>query len=199
MKKNRVLLLLLLLSISTYAQNPGISSISPATANAGSSVVINGTNFTGNEIVYFGTARATVTAHTGSTLTVTVPLAGSYDYVSVTNYTSNYSAFSRQPYLITFCGEDINSASFSNYVQTSNGGQVGANPSQIIAADLDYDGKNDFIACNKSFGDISVHRNNYSGILSNALSKTVFGSSLGALEAIATADFDEDGRKDIAV
>jgi len=60
---------------------PIISSFSPASGQTGSSVIINGSNFSTTpsaNIVYFGAVKAIVTSANTNTLTVTVPARAIY-------------------------------------------------------------------------------------------------------------------------
>ncbi|MCU0322272.1 MAG: IPT/TIG domain-containing protein, partial [Chitinophagaceae bacterium] len=79
--KANLSLLFFFLSFFAMAQ-PTITSFSPLQAKPGDVVTITGTNFnttTTNNIVFFGATKATVTAATATSLTVTVPLGATYD------------------------------------------------------------------------------------------------------------------------
>ena len=74
-----------LTSTVSYLVPPTITSFSPASVAIGSSVTITGTNFNttaANNVVFFGATRATVTTATATSLTVTVPLGATYQYIS---------------------------------------------------------------------------------------------------------------------
>jgi hypothetical protein len=61
-----------------------ITSFTPATGAIGSSVTITGTNFNttaAQNIVFFGATKAVVTAASATSLTVTVPLGATYQYL----------------------------------------------------------------------------------------------------------------------
>ena len=83
----------------TVAPTPTINSITPASAAAGSSVTIAGTNFSATasaNTVTFGSTTATVTAATATSLSVTVPniAAGAVNVtVAVAGKTSNAVSF----------------------------------------------------------------------------------------------------------
>ncbi|MEP1779247.1 LamG-like jellyroll fold domain-containing protein, partial [Reichenbachiella sp.] len=65
---------------------PTISSFSPANGPIGTEVTITGTNFDAtpaNNIVFFGAAKAAVTAATSTSLTVTVPAGATYEPITV--------------------------------------------------------------------------------------------------------------------
>jgi len=89
-------LLFLFASVQTvFAQVPTITSISPRSGAIGSTVTITGTNFSAtpsNNIVYFGSVRATVSSATTTQLRVTVPLGATTNKLVVTNLSSSRSA-----------------------------------------------------------------------------------------------------------
>jgi hypothetical protein len=72
--------------VFTYLQAPVISAISPASAVAGASVTITGTNFdaiAANDVVKFNGTAATVTTATVTQLVVKVPAAGTSGNITV--------------------------------------------------------------------------------------------------------------------
>src|SRR5688572_25230611 len=74
----RILLMLLLIVAMSpaYAQVPTITNVSPLSGPVGTAVTITGTNFSttaANNTVFFGAVKATVTAASATSLTVTVP------------------------------------------------------------------------------------------------------------------------------
>ncbi|HXB96256.1 MAG TPA: IPT/TIG domain-containing protein [Puia sp.] len=71
---------LILLSIVCQAQ-PRISQFAPTAGAVGTIVTISGSGFSANasaDIVYFGATRATVSAASANSLTVTVPAGATY-------------------------------------------------------------------------------------------------------------------------
>ena len=61
------------------------TNFSPTSGPVGTSVTITGTGFDAtNNIVFFGATKASVTAAGPTSLTVTVPTATTYQYISVT-------------------------------------------------------------------------------------------------------------------
>ena len=78
---------LITLSLTANAQTPTITSFSPAAAQAGTVLTINGTNFSttaANNIVQFGSIRANVNTATANSLIVTVPQSAPNQPISVT-------------------------------------------------------------------------------------------------------------------
>jgi len=82
---------------------PTITSFSPTSGPIGTTVTITGTNFsttTTNNIVWFGAVKATVTAATSTSLSVTLPIGATYQPISVTvNGSTDYSS---APFSVTF-------------------------------------------------------------------------------------------------
>ena len=65
-------------TLTTFAQVPVITSFTPLSTKPGDVVTLTGTNFNAtlsNNIVFFGATRATVTAASAMSVTVTVPSA----------------------------------------------------------------------------------------------------------------------------
>ena len=68
-------------TLTTFAQVPTITGFSPVSAKPGDVVTLTGTNFgatPGNNIVFFGATRATVTVASAISVTVTVPSGASH-------------------------------------------------------------------------------------------------------------------------
>ncbi len=84
---------------STTTTNPApvISSLSPTSGAAGSSITINGSNLGSSDTVSFGSTAATITSSSSTSLTVTVPsglAAGAYNVtVTASGSTSNAETF----------------------------------------------------------------------------------------------------------
>ena len=95
MKKNhnkptRSLLFVMMIgsALTTFAQVPVITSFTPLSAKPGNAVTLSGTNFNvtpGNNIVFFGATRATVTAASAISVTVTVPSGATYAPITLLN------------------------------------------------------------------------------------------------------------------
>lgn len=179
---------------------PTITSFSPTSGPVGTSVTINGTNFGTNpadNIVYFGATKATVTAASATSLTVTIPAGATYLPVTVT--TNNLSAYSAAPFIVTFNngGGGFNANSFAAPLEfaTNSGGSFG-----VLPGDLDGDGKADIVVNNLLNGNMSVFGNtSVSGTISfsSAAVYTVIGN--GQYPGNKTVDLDGDGKLDLAV
>ncbi|MCE9538982.1 MAG: T9SS type A sorting domain-containing protein [Bacteroidetes bacterium] len=199
MKKILLTSLLAVFAVLIGIAQPIISSFSPTTGAVGTIVSITGTNFNTtptNNIVFFGATMATVSAATATQLTVTVPSGATYQYISVTNLSNNLTAYSLQPFNITFpCGGVIDSNAFAPEVDLSAG--AGVNPVGILIADIDGDGKSDIIkgieSSNVAF---SILRNTSTGGGVSFASKVDF-NSVNTCEGLSFGDVDGDGKPDI--
>lgn len=186
-------------STATLNPPPVITSFTPASAVAGTTITISGNNFnttTTNNIVYFGSTKATVSAATTTSLTVTAPQGSIYKPISVTNTAYGLTGVSASPFIATFSGGG-GSPSFNPAVNfTSN-----TNPRGVAIGDIDGDGKADMVVANTDASTISIYRNIHSsGVVTSGSfdTKTDF-TTLASPLAIALDDADGDGKKDIVV
>jgi photosystem II stability/assembly factor-like uncharacterized protein len=175
---------------------PTITSVNPLAGSIGSTVTITGTNFSNtlnDNIVYFGAVKSTVTAASQTTLKVIVPIGATYDYITVTN--RNLTAYSLNPFVITFAGDTlINTRSFAAKADfaTGNTYETGS------ITDIDGDGKADYAVSDFGANAISILRNtSNSGGLTFAPRTDI---TVGAvIRGHAFGDFDGDGKKDVVV
>lgn len=202
-KKNFLILCFLVLSVlQSLAQAPAITSFSPTSGPVGTSVNITGINFSaisGNNTVYFGAVKATVTAATNTTLTVTVPAGSTYQLFTVT--TNHLTAWSPQPFVTTFSGGGSpftpGSFAFETDITTN------LHPYAAAIIDLDGDGIPDLATPNNANSPsslISVVRNTSSGGVMSFDPKLDFPAPPGSLpNSMAAADIDGDGLPDLVV
>ena len=189
----------LLLAVSLGIAQPAITSFAPLNAPVGSVVTITGSNFSttpSNNVVFFGGVKAAVNTATSSQLSVTVPVSASYAPISVT--VGGFTAYSTIPFIPTFPGGvALSSSSFFPKLDFA----AGNTPYGAAIADLDGDGKPDFVVTNTGDSSISIFRNTGRG---DSLSTNSFASALNLTTGkgpwgVAIADLDGDGKLDIVV
>ncbi len=167
-------------------------------APVGATITITGSQFNNvgaNNIVYFGTVRATVESASASSLTVKVPAGASYQPVSVT--VNGLTGWSAQSFSTTFSP----TADFGpSSLEYHSGASTGSYCSTIAAADFDGDGSPDLLTGNNfntaGAASVSVLRNTSTGDTISFAPK--LDLTTGALSgAVAVADLDGDGKPDI--
>lgn len=152
------LLALIFFGILAYAQ-PAITSFSPLSGAAGTSVTISGSGFnttSGQNVVFVGSCKATVTSASATSLTITLPAASSGNaYIKVLNLSTNEVAVSSRIFTYTFAGGIASSSVISGQFPTaktmtgpslSGEGSTVFASSSMAAGDYDGDGKLDFCA-----------------------------------------------------
>ncbi|MFO0331316.1 MAG: FG-GAP-like repeat-containing protein, partial [Bacteroidota bacterium] len=182
---------------------PVISSMTSLAALPGTSIAINGNNFSSviaNNSVYFGKTIANITSATTTSLTVTVPSNAQFGPVTVVNRTSGLSKQSTQIFNPLFAGGGriIPSSFKSNFTFDVTGGFGG-----LSMADIDGDGWTDLVVARRDNTGILVYRNlGLGGSLSTGSFATpinfptlLFGTNGSGL---TTVDFDNDGKIDMA-
>ncbi len=176
---------------------PVITSFSPTSGPAGTSVTISGLRFSSvaaNNAVYFGGAKAIVTAATSTQLTVTAPAGATYEPISVT--TGGLTGFSNSSFLLTFPdGGNFLSCSFASPVQygLSDFGHG------LAVGDLDKDGKMDVVTTNYQAGVVQVFRNKSSvGTIDASSFEVPVNFTVGSQPlSVTVSDIDGDGKLDI--
>ena len=187
-------------NLTTTVPLPTISSFSPAVGRIGKTVTVTGTNFdpaAANNSVYFGDAKADVTAATSTSLTADVPIGATLGPVAMQR--SNRTAESTDFFLPTFASStsSIDASTLAPKVDFP----TGSTPWFLAAGDLDGDGKPDLVATNNGSNTISVfHNTSATGSISSSsfASKVDFATDT-APQGVAIRDLDGDGKPDIAV
>jgi hypothetical protein len=201
MKKLFYLFMLLLNALALQAQKPSITNFSPTSGVVGTTVTITGTNFNATaaqNVVYFGATKATITAASTTSLTVTVPLGATFQPISVLNLATVLTGFSSVPFRVTYLGGSIIAESLA---EDRVDFTTGALALFIATGDLDGDGKTDMVTANFNANTISILRN-ISTV--GSITETSFAAKVDAATAtnprsIAIGDLDGDGKLDLAV
>ncbi len=183
-------------------QPPVVTTVSPNIANPGSTITITGNHFNttaANNIVYFGATKATVSAASATSLTVTSPVGATYDRVSVLNTASNLAGNEQYAYLPKY----DNSAYIAGLINCDDKVDftTGSSPQSIAIGDLDGDGKADLAVANYGSNTVSVYRNTSSSgsITSGSFAAKVDFTTGTNPISIAIGDLDGDGKPDLAV
>ncbi len=179
---------------------PTISLVSPNFANPLASVSITGTNFNttaGNNIVYFGTTRASVTSASATLLNINVPNGGIFAPITVENNSCAITGNYNKPFLPTFnnaayAPQTVNFATHVDITTTSSS-------NHLTYGDIDGDGKVDVIESNFGTSTVYVYRNtSTTGSPSFTLAATL-PLAAAAAGGAAIGDIDGDGLLDIVV
>lgn len=184
-------------TITVTIGRPTIAALSLYSGAPGSPLTITGTNFgqtTGENVVFFGTIPAAVTAASPTSLTVTIPLSASYGPVSVFNLASGLTAVSALPFQATFqAGGFIDHTAMSSRIDIASGTSTTA----VAVGDVDGDGKPDVVASNKNNATLTLWRNTGTPGSVSFAAPSILGA-VNLVESIQLADLDGDGKLDIA-
>lgn len=196
----KILLSFLLLSLSMSIASaqcnnrPLVNSFSPNTGFIGSTVTITGANFDATTItnnkVFFGATEATVQSATFGQLVVTVPVGASTARIAVTNQ-CNLTAYSDAPFNGIFCPTPLTASTYDNTSFELTGIYGAYN---MLAVDMDLDGRADVVSSTNG-NNLTIARN--TSVPSN-LSFVAHNFAGQGSQSIYTADFDGDGRQDLA-
>jgi hypothetical protein len=218
--KFQSLLFTMLVAVLSFAQVPTITSLSTYSANVGTTVTITGTGFSttaANNVVYFGSVKATVSAATATSLTVTVPPSASNGKISYTNKSSLKSVISKIQFSTTFPGaSSFAGSNFEEITQSIAPVNTTADATDSYAempapilnhADFDSDGKVDLIiATGTGSGSASppvfganIYKNSSSGNGNFTLSSPIPITRTSSIEAVATGDLNFDGKFDVVL
>ncbi|MCX6210068.1 MAG: FG-GAP-like repeat-containing protein, partial [Bacteroidetes bacterium] len=181
----------------TRAAPPTITSISPTSGAVGTTVTITGTFFSStpvNNVVFFGAAKATVTAATTTSLTVTIPIGATYAPITILNTVSVLTASSKQYFNTTF---KPNKGSITNIDMTASANfTVNTDPQQVAIGDIDGDGKADAVVVDYGNSKVSVLRNTSTTGAVSFATKVDFTTTTRPY-SVALADMNNDGKLDI--
>mgnify|MGYP000336023641 CR=1 FL=1 len=134
----KMLYLLSVITFSLCQDTPFIESIDPAFGGFGTTIIINGSNFSPNDVdntVFFGGLEADILNATENALMVTVPYGAYYTPISV--YTNGLYASSSQRFNVIFdAAEELTVSHISNQLDNP---YLGAKYYDIKIADMNGD------------------------------------------------------------
>jgi hypothetical protein len=174
-----------------------VTSFSPNTATAGSTITIKGGRFIpvpDSNVVFFGAVAGTVTAVSDTLLEVVVPAGATYDRLRITS--GSRTAYSDQRFVLTFAGATDSltaSAAFAGPMQIPVATQV----VDMAGSDLDGDGKTDLVTVH---GAAAVHIYQNTGSIRNiAFASPIIFSLSNQPSKITLQDIDGDAKPDLIV
>jgi hypothetical protein len=182
--------------IGSFYTGVTINSFYPTSGPVGTIVTINGTNFkseVSENIVYFGSVRATVLSAYATSLSVLVPPGTNYQPITVTS--NNFTAYSQQPFVVTFNGTDTGFSTSSFYERVDS--LAGKFPMYVSISDLNNDGKSDVVTSNFAAGSLSVSKNTGGNGITSFQYKVDYTTPKPLVWSSANGDLDGDGKTDI--
>lgn len=178
---------------TAFSQIPVISSFEPAKAFYDEIITIKGTGFASKADlqVKFGSATAKITESNSTAIRVMVPTGATYAPISVRNLPSGLTAYSNQPFVLSFGGLEDGDVTFD-----PSKTYPGTGVSDVCACDLDGDGKNDLVGSNPNSTYVSSYLN--AGSIGNIHFPSRKEIYLGSRSAHLTCgDLDGDGKADL--
>jgi sugar lactone lactonase YvrE/predicted Fe-Mo cluster-binding NifX family protein len=181
---------------------PSITGFSPTSAKPGDVVTLMGTNFNttpNNNIVFFGATRASVTAASNTSITVTVPSGATYAPITLLNTGTSLAASSLRNFTPTY--SPAKTSLTATDFQAKQDFATGSFPEYISIGDLDGDGRPDLVVANSGSNTFSVYRNTSSSgsIGAGSFAAKVDFATGSEPKSIAIGDLDGDGRPDLVV
>ena len=188
-----LLFLFLCTFLPAAGQNPSIESFNPRKTFYGDIITISGSGFaaTADLAVRFGAAHGLIVESNSTTIKVKVPAGATYGPLSVTNVTAGLTAYSSQPFLLSFGGQRNGTAPFAPPVSYPAAGTY-----NVCACDLDGDGRNDLTGSNQNSTSVKSYLNESTiGSISFPVGVDIF---VGQRTLNANCgDLDGDGKADL--
>lgn len=183
----------------TMQMLPVINSFTPATAKPGATGLISGLGFNptaSDNIVFIGATQAVVTSASFTQINYIVPAGATHQPISVTDRTTRLTGRSSRPFVPTFKTTKTTLTKDDFGTQITKSGY--SNPTEIVAGDMNGDGKPDLIFTQMSSNLVVVLLNT----TTNGV--TSFGTGVelttgSAPKGVAVSDFNGDGKLDIVV
>ncbi len=191
-------------SLSLLLPPPTITSFSPSNGEVGSSVTITGTGFSttaSNNVVYFGSVKATVTASSSTSITVTVPKSSVYSPLTVvTNGTAVKSSNFFRVINNSIAANAVANDKFGNNIGFASTGGYGYSFNDMVIAVGDFDNDGMVDVAKNGTNLVKVHRNLLTG--PSTISTSSFNSGTdfaisGSPKSIIVEDINADGKLDI--
>lgn len=173
-----------------------VTSFSPASGTVGTSVTLTGEGFTSaasDNIVMISGLRATVTAASTTSLTVTIPAGAVYGPFTVE--VNGFTAQSAQSFTVTFPTRHLDSSAFDGPARFS----PGDGPIQTALGDLDGDGRPDLAVINYYANTLSVYLNTSTGPFGGVFAPPINFPTVANPWDLHFADIDGDGKLDAVV
>lgn len=174
-----------------------ITSFAPASGPIGTTVTINGVNFSttlSDDIVFFGGVRAQVLSATNTSLMVKVPAGATNQAISVS--VNGSAAYSANPFIVTFGkgGIALTDSSFKRQILENQGSLL----VNSFLSDLDGDGKLDLLLVNVAERRIAFRRNTSTTDSISFASATTIDVQPNPT-AVCARDLNGDGKPDLAI
>ena len=173
-----------------------IAGFGPASGPVGTTVTLTGKGFSpvaGNNVVFIGGLRATVTGATATSLTFTVPVGATYGPITVT--ANGRTTQSPLAFDVTFPTRILDSSAFDAALKFS----PGDGPIATRLGDLDGDGRPELAVANYYANTLSIYRNSNTGGVAGVFAPKIdFPTGVNPFD-LHLADMDGDGKLDVVV
>ena len=198
------LLFTVVVSVVAFAQVPTITSFSPTSGPVGTTVTITGSGFNAtaaNNSVFFGAIKASVSAATTTSITVTVPSGAGTNQLQYSNTVTKLACISPSPFVIAYTSNPVLTPGVYN-TNFALGQSFNSAPGDSFDFfDVNNDGKIDIVyqglnGSTQSFRSITNSSTSSAPITASNLADATIvswsGNQYGS-GPVATGDFNGDG------